>query len=144
MVIYFDDILKCKNEKYCGNFEIHFNARATQWQYYIVNKNKALLNHPAVVGKMDIKFEGPENMVMETGEQCILFSSGSQLIPLSEKPVYSFDLVNKVKVVADKSGKKIFTPRVVFKGLPIPDPKNMKNIVGVLNNIITSPMYVYI
>ena len=143
MVIYFDDILKCKNEKDCGNFEIYFNARATQWQYYIVNKNRALFNHPAIVGKLDIKFEGPENVIIETGEQCMLFSSGSQLIPLSEKHVYRFDLVNKVKVIIDKSGKKIFTPKVVFKGLPNPDPKSMKKTLGNINNII-SPMYIYI
>ena len=144
MVIYFDDILKCKNERDCGNFKINFNARATQWQYYIINKNKVLLNHPAVVGKLGIKFEGPENVIIETGELCMLFSSGSQLIPLNEKPIYSFDLVNEVKVLADKSGNKISTPKVVFKGLPSPDPKNMKKTLGVLNNIIISPMYVYI
>jgi len=59
----------------------------------------------------------------------MLFSSGTNLLPLSEIPKYKFDLVNNSAAGDLSATKKLSTGKVVFKGLPNPDPGNTGIIV---------------
>jgi hypothetical protein len=116
-------------------FRINFNARSTQWQYFIVNKNAVVLDAPAIA-KSAFSFNAPEQVTIDSGEEAILFSSGNNLIPLSEIPKYKFDLINNT------SGRS--SPKVLFKGLPNPDVKK----IGIVNvngqKQFSSPMYIYL
>lgn len=144
VIIYFDDIIKYKSDNGCANFNIQFTAKATQWQYIIINKTGALLNKPSIVGHPDFDFLGPEFIITEMGENAIVFSTGNNLIPFSEKPIYRFDLISNLKMTEDKTFKNTAASKVLFKGLPNANPKNMKKIGGDFDNSISSPMYIYL
>lgn len=143
--VQFDDLLKYSNTNGFAQFQINYKARSTQWQYYIINKSALALGNPAVVGKSDISFNPPSDVTIDTGQQVMLFSSGNNLIPLSEVPQYQFDLVNNpASNSGESSGGKNTSVKTIFKGLPNPDPARI-GIVNIDNQQqVSSPMYVYV
>lgn len=136
--IYFDDIKKSTNPLL---FEINFTARATQWQYYFINKNNVQLNEPSITEKENIQFDGPQKMTLQTGEQALLFTSGTNNIVLSEKPKYKFDLISKTN--SNPSLPTNSKGKIIFKGLPVPDVSRI-GIIENQNHQVTSPMYIYL
>jgi hypothetical protein len=136
--IYFEDLTTTDPL----HFELHFTARATQWQYYVINKNAVPLNHPVISEKGKMQFEGPQQVVLPTGEKALLFTSGETDLPLSEKPKYKFDLSSKSE--PSDSGQPNSNGKVLLKGLPVPDVSR----IGIIDNTgtiqVTSPMYIYL
>jgi len=133
--INFGDLIK---QPY-AQFVISYTARATQWQYFIINRSAVKLDNPAISGKNEIRFDGPEAVTMDNGQKAILFTSGSNLLPLSKVSGLRFDLVNNsVQADSQKSSSKI-----IFKGLPNPDPTRIGTVNGQASQL-ASPMYVYI
>lgn len=140
--IYFKDILKNQNNTNSLQFEINFKARATQWQYYFINKNAISLNNPSITEKGNIQFEGPQQVTLQTGEKALLFTSNNTDILLSEKPKYKFDLINKnTSTEADQNNSN---GKVIFKGLPVPDVSQIGIVANSKTNQVASPMYVYL
>jgi hypothetical protein len=143
LFVHFDDILNYKTGENPVTFCIHFKARSTQWQYFVINRSRAQLNNPLVNGNDEIGFEAPRPVTIQTGEQALLFSSGENLIPLSAVPMYRFNLINNGTAVDDKA-RKSTGGKIVFKGLPNPEPTHI-NIVSIKGaKHFSSPMYVYI
>ncbi|MDB5134940.1 MAG: hypothetical protein JWP37_1543 [Mucilaginibacter sp.] len=144
LTLHFDDIIKFGIDNGYAQFAINYKARSTQWQYFVINKSSIQLNNPAIGGKADIGFNGPENVTIENGERAILFTSGDNLIPLSEVPTYKFDLVNRPALNGNDPPKRTSAPKIIFRGLPNPDPKR----IGIVNinsiNQVSSPIYVYV
>lgn len=140
--IFFDDILKLNQGFQHAKYNIQFNARATQWQYYIINKSAVHLGNPSIAGKEKIIFRGPEQVTIPTGQNALLFSSGEQLIPLSELPRYKFDLVSSTSLSGEAAKKN--NSRTIFKGLPNPNPERMGIITQGGQKQLSSPMYIYI
>jgi hypothetical protein len=137
--IYFEDIKKYKTSSKPIHFEINFKARETQWQYYVINRNSIPLNNPCITEKGSIQFDGPEKVTLQTGEQALLFTSNDTYIPLSEKPKYKFDLINKN--TSEESNQKNTNSKIIIKGLPVPDVSR----IGIIeNNQVASPMYIYL
>jgi hypothetical protein len=130
--IQFDDIVSKQNYP---RFSINFNARSTQWQYFIINKNDVAFDTPAIA-KSEFNFSAAAQVIIDNGEQAMLFSSGENLIPLSEIPKYKFDLIN--------NSSNTRSPKILFKGLPNPDVKR----IGIVNvkgqKQFSSPMYIYL
>lgn len=143
LILRFNDILKFQNNNGFTQFDIRFAARSTQWQYFVINKSSIQLDNPAI-GKTDMDFTGPENVFIESGQQALLFSSGDNLIPLSELPKYKFNLINKPASGGNETTRKISAPKIIYTGLPNPDPGRigMTRING--KNQVSSPMYVFI
>lgn len=143
LIIRFADIVKFRGDNGNAQFDIRFKARSTQWQYYVINKNSISLDNPTI-SKADIPFSGPENVMTETGHPAMLFSSGTYLIPLSEKPKYKFDLINTPAISSDGVTQKKSSPKIIYKGLPNPDPSRigMTKVNG--QDQISSPMYIYV
>jgi hypothetical protein len=112
-------------------YSIHFAARSTQWQYYIINRTSIALEAPVIEGG---NFTGPEKVVTENGEAALLFSSGSALISLCRRPQVRFDLVD-----GNHTGS-----RVIRKGLPVPDPGWTRKVTIEGQTAACSPMYVYV
>lgn len=137
--IYFADILANNTP----TFEIRLNARATQWQYYIVNNSTVVLDNPSIAGKPSKPFTGPEPVTIPTGQRAILFSS-DDLLPLSEAPKYKFDLVNTSSAGNPQPVKKTSGGKIIFKGLPNPDPGNVAAVVINGKQQTASPIYVYV
>jgi len=137
LTIHFDDILKGDTQ-----FSINYTARATQWQYFVVNKSAVPLSNPAVTGKTSIVFNSPENVTMENGDQALLFTSGDNLISLSQVPKYKFDLVNYTSGATNDAAQRA-SPKVIVKGLPNPGAQQISIAKGDKGQV-SSPMYVYI
>jgi hypothetical protein len=144
LTLHFDDIVKFRVNNGYAQFTITYKARATQWQYFVINKSAVQLSNPAIAGKTDIEFNAPENVIIENGLQAILFSSGDNLIPLTEVPNYKFDLVNRRPLNHNDSPKKASAPKIIFKGLPNPDPKRIRVVKINNTNQVSSPIYVYV
>lgn len=138
--IYFEDILKEQTSNDSVLFEINFTARATQWQYYFINKNAVQLNNPSITEKENIQFEGPQTVTIQTGESALLFTSNKTYITLSEKPKYKFDLVSS-SASANQNNTK---PKIIIKGLPCPDVSRVGIIENSGKNEVASPMYIYL
>ncbi|SDG64934.1 hypothetical protein SAMN05421827_10923 [Pedobacter terrae] len=136
----FADILKFNKDMGTVSFDIKLMARATQWQYFIINRNTLQLYNLAISGKESVDFEGPESVVMESGQNALLFSSGSKLIPLSEVPVYKFDLINRPALTDNKPVQ----PQIIIRGLPTPIPQWIGKVTRNAAEQLSSPMYVYI
>ncbi|MEN2399223.1 hypothetical protein GKZ90_0005510 [Flavobacterium sp. MC2016-06] len=140
--IYFEDILKSRNTAEDLHFTINFIARATQWQYYIINKNAVQLDNPVISEKGSIQFDGPKTVTLQTGEKALLFTSNETNIPLSQKPKNKFDLINQNE--PNEAGQKSSNGKTIIKGLPIPDVSRIGILANAENNQVTSPMYIYI
>ncbi|MEO8240538.1 MAG: hypothetical protein ABI576_20705 [Flavobacterium sp.] len=140
--IYFADILKEQNNASGILFKINFTARATQWQYYFINKNAVTLNNPSITEKENIQFNGPKTVTIQTGETALLFTSDKTFIPLSEKPKYKFDLITKS--VSNPSNQNNTKSKIIIKGLPVPDVSRIGIIENNDQNQVASPMYIYL
>jgi hypothetical protein len=138
------DILKYQNKDGALQMQIEYTARATQWQYYIINRSLVKLDNPAVTGKSDIAFEGPANVTIATGQAALLFTSGKNLIPLSECPKYKFDLVNSSGATQDNGSRSKKAGKIIFKGLPHPQPGRFGSLIVNGKGQVSSPIYLYI
>ncbi len=125
-------------------YHIVFVSRTTQWQYYIINRSKLELTSLLIEGNTQNTFEGPQFVTTVTGEPAMLFSSGKQLLPLSSWPKYKFNLVNRLPPVTQDGTAARTTAKVIFKGLPSPDPGYLNPIMIDNQQQLSSPMYVYI
>ncbi|MBL0358416.1 MAG: hypothetical protein IPP72_16840 [Chitinophagaceae bacterium] len=121
-------------------YSIGFRARSTQWQYYIVNRSEVPLTNPFVRGKSGIAFAEPKQVVIPTGEKALCFSSNEMLLPMSQVAGYVFDLVNDNRM-QNTNGPK---GKVIFKGLPTPDPLIIETVDINGKAEASSPMYVYL
>ncbi len=140
--LYFKDIIDQLENGNRAVFDIRFQARATQWRYYIVNQSKLSLERPEIRGKSAIYFSDPESIRLANGQKAIVFTSGDTRIPLSNIPKYKFSLVNS-KSTSD-AVKKTNPAKTIFKGLPNPDPGRIQFTREKGEEIVYSPMYVYI
>ncbi len=141
--IHFKDIIKYEEMNTTACFEIKFKSRPTQWNYYIINKSSRCFDQLTIKSKSNIQFEEPQNVTLQNGQQALLFSSGSNLIPLTEVPTYSFDLVNTTQL-STITNKKTATSKTIFKGLPNPNPDRIKIHQTDGTTLVSSLMYVYV
>jgi len=141
--IHFKDIITYSRQEVNLEFAINFKSRATQWQYFIINKSAAKLDNLKILSKNDLKFVGPIKTTISTGQEALLFSSGIQLIPLHETSKYKFNLVNEKEKGADMSSKNnLYT--MVFNALPNPNPEMMATTINQKTKIVSSQMYIYV
>ncbi len=137
--VYFKDITLSTAGSY-NKYIISFKARATQWQYYVINRSGELMDNPVITGTPDIPFQGPTAVLLENGQQALLFSSGNKLLPLSIQPLYAFSLFNKF-TASEIGPEDKTTLKTIIKCLPTPG----ENIVTKNENgevMVFSPMYV--
>lgn len=122
-----------------STYTIHFRARATQWQYFVVNRRNVHFTQLVIKDKTGIVFSAAEDVVIPSGEKALLFSSGETLLPLSNAAIYFFDLLNDNPISANGAVAKI-----IYKGLPNPDPLIMNTVIVKGREEASSPMYVYL
>ncbi len=140
--IHFDDVLSQPFKS--ASFAINLKAKATQWQYYVVNKSAIVLANPLISGKSNIQFTGPTAVVLATGQKALLFTSGQELLPLSEVPKYKFDLQHRPMANHETASLKSAPVKSVLKGLPCPDPGRFGQVKIGDSQQFSSPMYVYV
>lgn len=140
--IHVDDVLSQPFKS--ALFNIALKAKATQWQYYIVNKSAIVLANPLIAGKSNSQFTGPTAVVLATGQRALLFTSGHQLLPLSEVPKYKFDLQHRPMASSETASLASAPIKSVLKGLPCPDPGKFGQVKIGESQQFSSPMYVYV
>ncbi len=141
ILINFNDLPSLEKEP---RFYIEFMPRATQWQYYVINQSEVDLSSPVIEDKQKNTFEGPQHIVTVFGQPAIFFSSGERLLPLSNWPKYKFNLLNHLPPKSQGAVAAGTTTRIVFKGLPNPDPGNVSQVLINNRQQLSSPMYVYL
>ncbi|WP_299767685.1 hypothetical protein [uncultured Dokdonia sp.] len=137
ITIDFDAIIRFRESGNSPNYTVTFESRKTQWRYYIITNSRQQFEKLSIQSNSDIQFEGPTETMLQNGQNALMFSSGSLLLPLTEIPEYSFDLLS----ISENPG----TPdKVIFKGLPIASPNNLKINTERGTIHVVSPLYVYI
>ena len=90
----------------------------------------------------DIKFNGPVQVTLPNNQEAQLFTS-DRILPLQEIPEYKFKLVDKVENTSTNNPNPV-QGKVIFNGLPNPNPSQMGVIEVDGKKQITSPMYIYV
>lgn len=122
-----------------ADYAIYFTARATQWQYYVVNRRNVHFTNLVIKDKTGIRFSAPEEVIIPSGEKALFFSSNETLLPLSNVAAYCFDLLNENLTHTNGAAAK-----PIYKGLPNPDPLAMDTVIINGKEEASSPMYVYL
>ncbi|RYU91642.1 hypothetical protein EWM62_06800 [Mucilaginibacter terrigena] len=125
-------------------FCIEYTPRATQWQYYVINQSAVELSSPVIEDKQKNTFDGPQQVMTELGQTAMLFSSGDRLLPLSNWPKYKFNLLNRLPPKSQGTVTAATTAKIVFKGLPNPNPDFVSPVLVNNRQQLSSPMYVYL
>lgn len=134
LALVFDDLA----DSTLNTYKIVYEAQTTQWNYYVINKSKRALNEPYIETKNTIAFNSPVSVELPNGESALLFSSGSQFIPLHNYVDESFSLADK-----GTNGNSTKT-KIIFAGLPNPLPSRTDIVDFEGRRQMASPMYIYI
>jgi hypothetical protein len=138
ITINFEDLIALNNNQEMAYYQVQFEARSTQWKYYILNNSTQFFGQLSINGSSGINFEGPEEVILQNGENALLFSSGDALLALSEIPKYSFNIISTTKKNEANRSK------IIFKGLPNPNPNTLEIVTDKATPLVASLMYVYI
>ncbi len=136
--INFNDLIALDTNKEVASYRIQFEARATQWKYYILNNTNQNLGALSIDNTSGIDFEGPVEVTLQNGEKADMFYTEKQLLALSEIPKYDFTLISTTK----RNG--VNRNKILFKGLPNPNPNTMEIHNGETQLKVVSLMYVYV
>lgn len=133
LTIYVADLLKLETDLEQSLFTINFEARPVQWCYNIINRSSLNLVRPQIISNSGFEFEGPTETVLPNGDKAMLFTSGHTMFPFEELPTSVFELKDNTP-----------QPKLIFSGLPSPNPNNVeiREKEGTLYSV--SSMYVYI
>ncbi|MEZ4779140.1 MAG: hypothetical protein R2786_07120 [Flavobacteriaceae bacterium] len=112
------------------HYSIHFEARATCWDYYIINRSGLLLDNLRLETNADFSFEGPTHVSLQNWEETLLFTSGAVRLKLSETPKYKFNL-------------QLLSPTLI-QALPNPNPSHIQVFNENNEEHFSSPIYIYI
>ncbi len=138
--LHFDDLIAVAES--IPQYRITFEPRETQWEYYIINRSNLDLANSSISGTDDIQFEGPLKVVLQNGEEALKFSSGDQLLALSEVPKYKFDLLTTPPMNGNDEAR--LRTKKIFEGLPNPNPLQMNIVEADGSQRVSSPMYIYV
>ncbi|WP_299136733.1 hypothetical protein [uncultured Tenacibaculum sp.] len=136
--IEFKDIISQFENNITPLYQIKFKARATQWNYLVMNRSRQNLGSLSIESKSNIKFKGPVEVNLQNGEKAQRFTTDKELLKLTEIPKYSFDLISLTK----KNG--LDRTKIIFKGLPNPNPSVIEVNTNQLAPLVASLMYVYV
>lgn len=136
--IHFSDIITSYKTGNPIQYAIKLTARATQWQYNIINSSGQEFNQLKITSDNHINFEDPEQVTLANGQKALQFSTGSQRISLTDTAKFKVNLVNL------KEGALANNSQIVFKGLPIPNPDTFTIIEKDDNVYVASLMYIYV
>ncbi len=135
--IYFE-ALKDHLSKGISEYEIHLDARKTQWNYLVI-ASTPMIGKLLIEGNSDLKFEEPTEIELMNGDKAQKLSSGSTLLPLQE------DFI-KLDLVLDSSHhpQGRVKKEVLLPNLPNANPDKIGRLDTDKGKIATSDIYIYI
>lgn len=113
------------------SYEIKFKARSTYWQYYIFNRSEIKTENLHIDSHSNIEFSIPKKALLNDNEAQVLTSK--TLIPLHKTQTQKFDLINNEN-----------EQKLLFTGLPTPNPNQIKISKNNGETTIYSPIYIYL
>lgn len=118
-------------------FEIQFEARKTQWNYFIVSHKD--LGNLDISSKSGFNFKDPVQVKLPSGDMALKFSSGEDFFDLQEKSKMKFNLIRREKM---HNGNDV--EEILISGLPVANSNKIE--IEELNGhrVATSNIYVYI
>jgi len=119
-----------------ANFEIYFEARKTQWNYFVIHQNPEDIL--AIKSDSGIDFSGPTAFTLPDGSRASKFSSGDKLIPLKENYDFNIELLQEQKM---QKGDSIFN--VVIPSLPAANKSKIDLLNSDEGQVFTSNLYIY-
>jgi hypothetical protein len=136
--VYFEDIIQELTKTHLTPYQIAFTSRHTYWEFNIINKSHQNIHELSVVGDAEVKFDSGKKVMLENNVEAIRFRSKNTNIPYSEVPKFQFNLINTVEKMGHRK------PKILFKGLPMPNPSRLQIITKRQQKQVVSPTYVYI
>ena len=123
------------------HYNISFKARATQWQYFIINQSRLEFSKLYIEGDDRVTFSDAETVILNNGQESDTFSSVEYVLQLSQQPIYMFNLVSES---ARPSNSMNSNKTTIFKGLPSATPSKLGVEQQGDETIVTSSMYIYL
>jgi hypothetical protein len=138
--VYLDDCLALGGQDV--RYQVHFEARVLHWLYYVINRGENKLRQPVIRNQQKMIFDAPVQVLLDTGETALSFSSGAMQFPLQEAPETTFDLIDHLQPSLHTGEQTI--EHCLIKGLPTPCGDNLKakQVDGSLYTF--GEMYVYL
>lgn len=136
--VQFDTLSNYQKTNTVPNLKIKFNARTTQWRYFIVDNYGHNFEQLSITGTSDFQFDMPKLVTLPNGQDATLIASGKTKIPLRAVPEYQLNLIN----TTFKEGKT--RKAIIYKGLPNPNPEAMEIYTENGEDQVASLMYVYV
>lgn len=125
------------------NYEISWQARSSQWQYFVINRSRMPTKGLQIRSSGDHRFANGKQVVLPNEEEALLFVSEGDPIPLRQAPPYQFDLVKYTSHSFEK-GNTASREQVIYQGLPFPHHESIGIVREPDRSLMTSPMFVYI
>ena len=140
--IYADSLYDRDNEFVEIDFDIHFKARHTRWDYIVFNRAGIKLADAKIQSKAGGVFAKPQVITAENHQPAVLFSSGENTFAIQEQSQLRFSLVNQSKGTPSTSSALI--DKVLVSDLPMATPDKMKIEVQDGQLQVCSQIYVYL
>lgn len=121
-------------------FNIKLNSRKTRRDYYIINSSGVNVEHVAIEGEAVFQKEAVRSLA--NGQQATPFIMQGQGMPLKRKEDFQFNLIKTEEKEGENGSVK--RKKILFKGLPQPDPCHLEIIEREGIKQFVSPIYVYI
>lgn len=137
ITIGYDAIIRFRESGNNPDYNIKFDARKTQWRYYIINGNSQHFEKLEIQSDSDIQFEGPTEVTLPNGQKAFLFSSGLSKLPITQKATHKFNLIGtKISLGNTRT-------ETIMNGLPIASTTIETYTEGDTTQV-ASPLYIYI
>jgi hypothetical protein len=128
------------------DFVIAFEARTTQWNYYLANVNDEGTDDLLIQDSEGNIFSGPEKITISNGTTAYKYSSGQQYYPLKETPSHFCTLKKKVDALQEQP-EIADSSDILIEKLPAASPSSITSIENIESDqqeIACSSIYVYL
>lgn len=138
--IYLADVLLMGGEGV--SYVFHFQARKLLWDYCVINRSRVKLADPAIGNQDGVAFQGPQAVVLASGERGLRFHSGTDAFPLQQVPSFMVDLVDRVAVSNQSASQPV--EHCLIKGLPTPSLQQLTPGRAAGSAAMSCTMHVYL
>lgn len=137
ITIDFDAIIRFRESGNNPNYKVELASRKTQWRYYIINSSGQQFEKLEIKGDSGIPFGEGTEVTLQNGQKALLFSSGASKLPISEKELYTFNLISTKTILGNRREQTI-APKLPNAGTTI------EMYIEDNTKQVASPMYIYI
>ncbi len=121
------------------HYVIAFAARRLHWMYWLHYRGHTRLNRPQITDLKGIEFEPPQALTLPDGTAALCFGSGDLSFPMQQVPEQRLQLIDHMAVPSAPPVR-----RCVMRGLPTPQPGQIKQQIRSGQPYVFSAMHLYL